>query len=197
MILVIGCNRVSQVTYVKGYGRFTDANTIEVQGINGQTTVWKTKNTIIATGSEPVELPFMKFNDDGDKTCVSSTGALVLPRSHCMVCSATSRFFFGWSISSTGTTFLAHTGPTVSSLPPPRKGSRLDEILPSPAHIFPHSLPSCPLSSATFPKPTPIPSLCSLTRSPLSQARSQCCSSSNLSSIYSGDEMSGIVPCTC
>ena len=80
MILVIGCNRVSQVTYVKGYGRFTDANTIEVQGINGQTTVWKTKNTIIATGSEPVELPFMKFNDDGDKTCVSSTGALVLPK---------------------------------------------------------------------------------------------------------------------
>jgi hypothetical protein len=31
-------------------------------------------------GSEPVELPFMKFNDFGARTCVSSTGALLLDK---------------------------------------------------------------------------------------------------------------------
>ena len=75
-----GLFKKNKVTYVKGYGRFTDANTIEVDGLNGQKTVWKTKNTIIASGSEPVELSFMKFNEDGAKTCVSSTGALILPK---------------------------------------------------------------------------------------------------------------------
>jgi dihydrolipoamide dehydrogenase len=75
-----GLFKKNKVTYVKGYGRFADANTIEVEGANGTKTTWKTKNTIIATGSEPVELPFMKFNDFGDKTCVSSTGALTLPK---------------------------------------------------------------------------------------------------------------------
>ena len=41
---------MDQVTYVKGYGRFADANTIEVDGLDGSRTTWKTKNTIIATG---------------------------------------------------------------------------------------------------------------------------------------------------
>jgi len=75
-----GLFKKNKVTYVKGHGRFTDANTIEVELMDGGKQTIKTKNTIIATGSEPVELPFMPFNDFGAKTCVSSTGALLLEK---------------------------------------------------------------------------------------------------------------------
>lgn len=75
-----GLFKKNKVEYVKGYGSFKDAHTIEVAGADGAKTTITTKNTIIATGSEPVELPFMKFNDFGDKTCVSSTGALMLEK---------------------------------------------------------------------------------------------------------------------
>ncbi|KAJ1480290.1 FAD/NAD-linked reductase, partial [Baffinella frigidus] len=68
------------VEYVKGYARMHDANTVEVEAADGTKSLIKTKNTIIASGSEPVELPFMKFNDFTDRTCVSSTGALLLDK---------------------------------------------------------------------------------------------------------------------
>jgi len=75
-----GLFKKNGVQYVKGYGRMADANTVEVEGADGTKTSIKTKNTILATGSEPVELPFMKFNDFTDRTCVSSTGALLLEK---------------------------------------------------------------------------------------------------------------------
>jgi dihydrolipoamide dehydrogenase len=75
-----GLFKKNGVQYVKGYGRMADANTVEVEGTDGTKTSIKTKNTILATGSEPVELPFMKFNDFTDRTCVSSTGALLLEK---------------------------------------------------------------------------------------------------------------------
>jgi len=58
------------VTYFKGEGSFKDKNTLLVNGEE-----IKTKNTVIATGSDPVELPFLKFDEE---TIVSSTGALSL-----------------------------------------------------------------------------------------------------------------------
>eukprot|EP00960_Hanusia_phi_P060950 764678-Hanusia_phi.AAC.5 len=75
-----GLFKKNKVEYAKGYGRFVDATTIEVEGLDGKKTQIKAKNTIIATGSEPVELPFMPFNDFTDRTCVSSTGALMLDK---------------------------------------------------------------------------------------------------------------------
>ena len=51
-----------------------------MEAADGSKSLIKAKNTIIATGSEPVELPFMKFNDFTDRTCVSSTGALLLDK---------------------------------------------------------------------------------------------------------------------
>ncbi|EKX42250.1 hypothetical protein GUITHDRAFT_153631 [Guillardia theta CCMP2712] len=75
-----GLFKKNKVEYAKGYGRFVDATTIEVEGLDGKKTNIKAKNTIIATGSEPVELPFMPFNDFTDRTCVSSTGALLLDK---------------------------------------------------------------------------------------------------------------------
>jgi dihydrolipoamide dehydrogenase len=75
-----GLFKKNKVTYEKGYARFVNATTIEVEAADGKKTQIKTKNTIIASGSEPVELPFMKFNDFTDRTCVSSTGALLLDK---------------------------------------------------------------------------------------------------------------------
>ncbi len=54
-----------------GTGSITSTGTVEVAG--DKPTTLKTKNIVLATGSVPIELPFLKF--DG-KTVVSSTEAL-------------------------------------------------------------------------------------------------------------------------
>lgn len=64
-----------KVTYVKGSASFVNANTLEVAGLDGKNSTIETKKTIIATGSEPTELPFLKFDE---KIVISSTGALAL-----------------------------------------------------------------------------------------------------------------------
>ena len=75
-----GLFKKNKVTYEKGYARFIDDTTIQVEAADGTKSEVKAKNTIIATGSEPVELPFLPFNDFTDRTCVSSTGALLLDK---------------------------------------------------------------------------------------------------------------------
>jgi dihydrolipoamide dehydrogenase len=65
----------NKITVFKGAGRFTGPNTIAVDGDKPEELT--AKNTVIATGSVPVELPFLKF--DGE-TVVDSTGALSFPK---------------------------------------------------------------------------------------------------------------------
>jgi dihydrolipoamide dehydrogenase len=77
--------KARKITVVTGAASFTSANTISVAGVadpgrpgsaspaTAQTTTLTAKNIVIATGSAPVELPFMKF--DG-KTIVSSDQAI-------------------------------------------------------------------------------------------------------------------------
>ncbi|CAM2972354.1 dihydrolipoyl dehydrogenase [Rariglobus hedericola] len=62
--------KARKITVITGEAKFTSANTVAV-GDQSLTA----KNIVIATGSAPVELPFMKF--DG-KTVISSTEALTL-----------------------------------------------------------------------------------------------------------------------
>jgi len=62
--------KARKVTVITGEAKFTAANTLAV----GDQTL-TAKNIVIATGSAPVELPFMKF--DGE-TIISSTEALTL-----------------------------------------------------------------------------------------------------------------------
>ncbi|HTL11819.1 MAG TPA: dihydrolipoyl dehydrogenase [Bdellovibrionota bacterium] len=66
----------NKITHLEGHGSFVSAAPgailVAVQGPGGTTQV-SARNVIIATGSDPVELPFLKF--DGDKV-VSSTEAL-------------------------------------------------------------------------------------------------------------------------
>jgi dihydrolipoamide dehydrogenase len=67
--------KARKITVLTGTASFTGKDTVEVKGEKEVTTV-TAKNIVIATGSAPVELPFMKF--DG-KTVVSSDEAIALP----------------------------------------------------------------------------------------------------------------------
>jgi dihydrolipoamide dehydrogenase len=69
-----GLAKARKVTVVRGYGRFTGPNMIEVEGADGTSTV-SFDHCIIAAGSEPVTLPFIPHEDD---RVIDSTGALEL-----------------------------------------------------------------------------------------------------------------------
>jgi len=70
---IAGLFKKHKIDWALGYGRIKNANTVEVAEDAGGTKELTTKNIIIATGSEPVELGIAKF--DG-KRIVSSTEAL-------------------------------------------------------------------------------------------------------------------------
>lgn len=67
--------KARKVTVLTGEAAFTSATTVAIKGDKGVTEV-TAKHIVIATGSAPVELPFMKF--DG-KTVVSSDHAIAFP----------------------------------------------------------------------------------------------------------------------
>ncbi len=67
-----GMSKMRKVKHVQGYGNFTGANTLEVEGNDGKTTI-TFDNAIIAAGSEPVALPFIPHDDE---RVIDSTGAL-------------------------------------------------------------------------------------------------------------------------
>ncbi|HEV2148512.1 MAG TPA: dihydrolipoyl dehydrogenase [Longimicrobiaceae bacterium] len=66
----------NKVEWIRGFGRLTSPETIEVEGEGGTQTV-RAKSVILAPGSVPVELPFLKF--DGERI-IDSTGALSIPQ---------------------------------------------------------------------------------------------------------------------
>ncbi|MEN0058035.1 MAG: FAD-dependent oxidoreductase, partial [Bdellovibrio sp.] len=65
----------NKITPFEGLGRIVAPGKVEVKGSDGKTQVLTTKNILIATGSVPVELPFLKYDE---KRIVSNTGALAL-----------------------------------------------------------------------------------------------------------------------
>jgi dihydrolipoamide dehydrogenase len=73
---VAGLFKKNKIEWVKGFGRLASPDTIEVESDDGKRTL-KAKNVLLAPGSVPVELPFMKF--DGKKI-IDSTGALSLDK---------------------------------------------------------------------------------------------------------------------
>jgi dihydrolipoamide dehydrogenase len=62
----------NKVTWLKGHGRFTGANTVDVAG-----TEYSAKNIVIATGSSVTPLPGVEIDQEA---IVDSTGALELAR---------------------------------------------------------------------------------------------------------------------
>ena len=65
----------NKIEWIKGAGKFTKTNTLEVALNDGGTRTITAQNTIIATGSDVASLPGIEIDE---KTIVSSTGALDL-----------------------------------------------------------------------------------------------------------------------
>lgn len=67
----------NKITPFTGMGKIVAPGKVEVKGADGNTQVLTTKNIVIATGSVPVELPFLKYDEE---KIVSNTGALKLSK---------------------------------------------------------------------------------------------------------------------
>jgi len=65
----------NKIDWLKGLGKIKAPGSVEVRSSDGTTQTHTTKNIMVATGSSPVELPSLKFDE---KKIVSSTGALAL-----------------------------------------------------------------------------------------------------------------------
>jgi dihydrolipoamide dehydrogenase len=69
--------KARKVTVIAGEATFTSPTELSVKGSDGSTSTLAAKNFVVATGSAPVELPFMKF--DGN-TVVSSDEAIAFDK---------------------------------------------------------------------------------------------------------------------
>lgn len=65
----------NKITPFNGLGKIVAPGKVEVKGSDGSSQILTAKNIMIATGSVPVELPFLKYDE---KRIVSNTGALAL-----------------------------------------------------------------------------------------------------------------------
>src|SRR5712671_6883729 len=65
--------RKNKITWAKGKGTLKPGNLVEVS--DGSS--YQAKNVIIATGSVPIELPFLKFDEE---RVLSNVGALTIPQ---------------------------------------------------------------------------------------------------------------------
>src|SRR4030081_3730875 len=68
--------RKNKITWAKGRGTLKSGNVVDVSGDDGKNESYRAKNVIIATGSVPVELPFLRFDE---KRVLSNIGALTIP----------------------------------------------------------------------------------------------------------------------
>ncbi len=71
--------RKNKITWAKGQGTLKANNVVEVRGAppDNNITSYQAKNVIIATGSVPIELPFLKFDE---QRVLSNVGALTIPK---------------------------------------------------------------------------------------------------------------------
>ncbi|MEO8335579.1 MAG: dihydrolipoyl dehydrogenase [bacterium] len=70
--------RKNKITWAKGFGTLKAGNVVEVRGAppENNLTTYQAKHVIIATGSVPIELPFLKFDEE---RVLSNIGALKIP----------------------------------------------------------------------------------------------------------------------
>ncbi len=68
--------RKHKITWAKGRGTLRRGNVVDVVADDGTLTSYAAKNVIIATGSVPIELPFLKFDEE---RVLSNIGALKIP----------------------------------------------------------------------------------------------------------------------
>jgi dihydrolipoamide dehydrogenase len=68
--------RKHKIEWARGKGTLKPGNVVEVSAADGTTTPYQARNVILATGSVPIELPFLKFDE---KRVLSNIGALTIP----------------------------------------------------------------------------------------------------------------------
>ena len=68
--------RKNKVTWAKGRGTLRAGNVVEVTGSDGAVSQFQARDVVIATGSIPIELPFLKFDEE---RVLSNVGALSIP----------------------------------------------------------------------------------------------------------------------
>lgn len=68
--------RKNKITWAKGRGTLRAGNVVDVAADDGSVTSYSAKSVIIATGSLPIELPFLKFDEE---RILSNIGALKIP----------------------------------------------------------------------------------------------------------------------
>ncbi|HEU0053352.1 MAG TPA: dihydrolipoyl dehydrogenase, partial [Longimicrobium sp.] len=66
----------NRIEWIRGFGRLTSPETIEVTSEDGAKTTVRATHVVLAPGSVPVELPFLKFDHE---RIIDSTGALSIP----------------------------------------------------------------------------------------------------------------------
>jgi dihydrolipoamide dehydrogenase len=66
----------NKVTWAKGRGTLKAGNVVEVQAEGGAVTGYQAKHVILATGSVPIDLPFLAFDE---RRVLSNVGALTIP----------------------------------------------------------------------------------------------------------------------
>lgn len=68
--------RKNKITWARGFGTLRPGNVVDVSATDGTLTSYAAKDVIIATGSIPIELPFLKFDEE---RILSNVGALKIP----------------------------------------------------------------------------------------------------------------------
>jgi dihydrolipoamide dehydrogenase len=66
----------NKITWAKGLGTLERNNVVSVKAEDGSTTSYQARHVIIATGSEPIALPSLEFDEE---RVLSNTGALRIP----------------------------------------------------------------------------------------------------------------------
>ncbi len=66
----------NKINWARGEGTLKANNVVDVQANDGTVTSYQAKSVIIATGSVPIELPFLRFDE---KRVLSNVGALQIP----------------------------------------------------------------------------------------------------------------------
>jgi dihydrolipoamide dehydrogenase len=66
----------NKIEWARGRGTLKAGNVVDVTAADGTVSSYQAKSVIIATGSVPIELPFLKFDE---KRVLSNVGALTIP----------------------------------------------------------------------------------------------------------------------
>lgn len=70
----------NKVTWARGFGTLRAGNVVEVKANDGTITTYRPKHVILATGSVPVELPFLRFDEERVHSNVGALKIHEVPR---------------------------------------------------------------------------------------------------------------------